>query len=315
MVEAHSGAGLEAHSSAGRRQVRLIATRTATAAAIGILLGCCGCAAGPRAADADNDPAETVNRAVFKANLAADHAVVRPVAQAYVDHVPEAVRQGVRNVVQNLKEPANVVNDLLQGHLAQAGQSVGRLAVNTTVGAAGVFDIANKWGLPPHSADFGETLALWGIGAGPFVELPLLGPSNPRDAIGTVVDLALNPLTYVGGAPATAAGVAVGSAEVVDTRARHLKDLDELEKNSLDYYAELRSVSRQHRDAEIAAAKEKPRQGRVDISFPDAAKPPGGQPPGGQPAGGRPAGGQPAEGQPAGGQPPGGPWAPARDLP
>jgi phospholipid-binding lipoprotein MlaA len=275
VLQSRGEAGLQSHAKAGRRQIRLMAERGATAAAIVILLGCCGCAAGPGAADADNDPAEPVNRAIFKANVAADHAVVRPVAQAYVDHVPAAVRQGVRNVVQNLKEPANVVNDLLQGHLAQAGQSVGRLAVNSTVGAAGVFDIAKKWGLPPHSADFGETLALWGIGAGPFVELPLLGPSNPRDAIGTVVDLALNPLTYVGGAPATYAGVAAGSADVVDTRARHLKDLDELERNSLDYYAELRSVSRQHRDAEIAAAKqpEKPKQGHVHITFPDTPKP------------------------------------------
>jgi phospholipid-binding lipoprotein MlaA len=273
------GTVLGGNGNIDRRQRRRVMRRTATAAAIGILLGCCGCAARPggAAADADNDndPAEPVNRAIFKANLAADHAVIRPVAQAYVDHVPEAVRQGVHNVVQNLQEPATVVNDLLQGRIAQAGRSVGRLAVNTTVGAGGVVDVAKKWGLPPHSADFGQTLAVWGVGEGPFVELPLLGPSNPRDALGTVVDLALNPLTYVGGPPATYASVAAGSANVVDTRAEHLKDLDQLERNSLDYYAELRSVYRQHRDAEIAAAKppakppDKTPQGRVDITFPD----------------------------------------------
>lgn len=263
-------------SNAGLRQVRLMMMRGTTAAAIGILLGCTGCAVGADGAPgADNDPAEGVNRAIFKANLAADHAVVRPVAQAYQDHVPPAVRQGVRNVVQNLTEPANAVNDLLQGRVAQAGQAVGRLAVNSTVGAAGVFDVAKKWGLPPHPADFGETLAVWGVGEGPFVELPLFGPSNPRDAVGTVVDMAMNPLAYVGGAPATYAGVAAGGAGVVDTRAQHLKDLDDLERNSLDYYAELRSAYRQHRDAEIAAAKkpERPKQGHVDITFPDAAKP------------------------------------------
>jgi phospholipid-binding lipoprotein MlaA len=258
------------------QQVRLIVTRSASAAAICIVLGCGGCAARPDgSASADNDPGETVNREIFKANLAADHAVVRPVAEAYQDHVPPAIRQGVRNVVQNLKEPANAVNDLLQGHVAQAGQAVGRLAVNSTVGAAGVFDVAKNWGLPPHPADFGETLAVWGVGEGPFVELPLLGPSNPRDAVGTVVDMAMNPLAYVGGAPATYAGVAAGSADVVDTRAQHLKDLDDLERNSLDYYAELRSVYRQHRDAQIAAAKqpEQPKKGHIDITFPDAAKP------------------------------------------
>jgi phospholipid-binding lipoprotein MlaA len=128
--------------------------------------------------------------------------------------------------------------------------------------------LASQFGLPPHKADFGQTLAVWGVGEGPFVELPLLGPSNARDTVGTAVDMALNPLTFVGGAPATYAGVATGSANVVDVRSQHLHDLDELERNSLDYYATLRSVYRQHRDAEISAAKQPPPEGQVDISFP-----------------------------------------------
>jgi phospholipid-binding lipoprotein MlaA len=263
--------------------------------ALGIVLGCGGCAARPASpaaaeADPDNDPAEPVNRAIFRANVAVDHAVVRPVAQGYVDHVPAAVRQGVHNVVQNLKEPAIAVNDLLQGKVGKAWQSVQRLAVNTTVGGAGVVDVAKKLGLPPHGADFGETLAVWGVKEGPFVELPLLGPSNARDAVGTVVDMAMNPLTYVGGPPATYASVATGGAGAIDVRSQHLKDLDDLERNSLDYYAELRSVYRQHRAAEIAAAKasheapqappaetpqpgQQPVQGRVDLTFPGNAKP------------------------------------------
>ena len=253
--------------------------RSASAVALGLLLLCTGCAASSsdpasaEDADSDNDPAEGVNRAIFKANLAADHAVMRPVAQAYTDHVPEVVQTGVHNVVQNLKEPAVAVNDLLQGKVNHAWQSVQRLAVNTTVGAAGIVDVAAKWGLPPHKADFGQTLAVWGVGEGPFVELPLLGPSNPRDALGTAVDLALNPLTFVGGAPATYAGVATGGANLVDARAQHLHDLDELERNSLDYYAALRSVYRQHREGEISAAKEPEAQGRVDISFPNTSSP------------------------------------------
>ena len=253
--------------------------RSASAVALGLLLLCTGCATSssdpPSAdeADSDNDPAEGVNRAIFKANLAADHAVMRPVAQAYTDHVPEVVQSGVHNVVQNLKEPAVALNDLLQGNVNHAWQSVQRLAVNTTVGAAGIVDVASKWGLPPHKADFGQTLAVWGVGEGPFVELPLLGPSNPRDALGTAVDLALNPLTFVGGAPATYAGVATGSANLVDARAQHLHDLDELERNSLDYYSALRSVYRQHREAEISAAKQPEAEGRVDISFPNASSP------------------------------------------
>jgi phospholipid-binding lipoprotein MlaA len=257
--------------------------RAGFAVICGLLLLCCGCAASSNGgtaaddADSDNDPAEGVNRAIFKANLAVDHAVMKPVAQAYTDHVPEVVQTGVHNVVQNLKEPAVAVNDLLQGHVGNAWQSVQRLAVNSTIGVAGMVDVASKWGVPPHKADFGQTLAVWGVGEGPYIQLPLLGPSNPRDAVGTAVDLALNPLTFVGGAPATYAGVATGGANAVDKRAEHLQDLDALERNSLDYYAALRSVYRQHREAEISAAKQPP-EGRVDISIPTTT-------PSGSPAG------------------------------
>jgi phospholipid-binding lipoprotein MlaA len=252
-------------------------TQAFLAIVVGISLCCGGCAtpqSDPTAADnaeGEHDPAEPVNRAIFKANVAADHAVIRPVAQAYVDYVPDGVQTGVHNVVQNLKEPGVAVNDALQGNVTQAWQSVQRLAINSTVGVAGIFDVATNLGLPPHKADFGQTLGVWGVGEGPFVELPLLGPSNARDTVGTVVDFALNPLTYVGGAPATYASVGTGGANAVDTRAQHLHDLDELERNSLDYYATLRSVYRQHRDAEIGAAKqpEQPPEGQVDISAPN----------------------------------------------
>jgi len=246
-----------------------------SAIVLGLVMCCAGCAAATRDAtvtddvDTERDPAEPVNRAIFKANVAADHAVIKPVAQAYSDHVPEGVQKGIHNVVQNLKEPAVAVNDALQGNVKHAWESVQRLAVNSTAGVGGIFDVAEKLGIPGHKSDFGQTLAVWGVGEGPFVELPLLGPSNARDAVGTVVDMAMNPLTFVGGAPATYASVATGSANAVDTRAQHLKDLDELERNSLDYYATLRSVYRQHRDAEISAAKEREQpEGRVDISVP-----------------------------------------------
>jgi phospholipid-binding lipoprotein MlaA len=253
--------------------------RAVCAAIFGVLLCCGGCASAPKGeaaadeAESDNDPAEGVNRAIFKANLGVDRAVMKPVAKAYREHLPDAVQTGVHNVVQNLKEPAVAVNDLLQGNVGNAWQSVQRLAVNTTIGAAGVVDVAAKWGLPPHKADFGQTLGVWGVGEGPYIQLPLLGPSNPRDALGTAVDLALNPLTFVGGAPATYAGVATGGANAVDKRAEHLEDLDALERNSLDYYAALRSVYRQHREAEINAAKGPP-EGHVDISLPNTASPP-----------------------------------------
>ena len=136
----------------------------------GLLLCCGGCASAPKGeaaadeAESDNDPAEGVNRAIFKANVAVDRAVMKPVARAYSEHVPDAVQTGVHNVVQNLKEPAVAVNDLLQGHVGNAWQSVQRLTVNSTIGVAGVVDVAAKWGLQPHKADFGQTLGVWGVG-------------------------------------------------------------------------------------------------------------------------------------------------------
>jgi phospholipid-binding lipoprotein MlaA len=202
-------------------------------------------------ADNANDPAEKINRAIFKANEALDHAVLRPVAEAYQKHVPQGVRQGVHNIVHNLGEPANAVNNVLQGDSQDAWNSVQRLAVNTTVGGAGAVDVAAKWGMPARDVDFGETLAYWGVGPGPYVMVPVLGPANLRDAVGTAVDVAMNPMTWVGGAPVAYAQAGSTGAKVVDVRSQHLQDLDDLEKNSLDYYAALRSVYLQHREAEI----------------------------------------------------------------
>ncbi len=203
----------------------------------------------------ESDPAEPINRAVFAANLAIDHALTKPIAEAYQNYIPAKLRQGVHNVVTNLGEPKVAANDLIQANFVRARTAALRLAVNTTVGIGGIVDVAAKEGLPPHNADFGETLAVWGIGEGPFVELPGLGPSNLRDAVGTVAGFLLDPITAAGGPVATSLGYARGAAEFVDTRSTHLSDLDELERTSIDYYATLRSVYRQHRNAEIDAAK------------------------------------------------------------
>ena len=143
--------------------------RVTAAVVFGLALCCAGCAAAPKDAavagddESEHDPAEPVNRAIFKANVAADHAVMRPVAQAYTDHVPEGVQKGIHNVVQNLKEPAVAVNDVLQGNVKHAWDSVQRLAVNSTAGVAGIFDVADKFGIPPNKADFWQTLAVWWV--------------------------------------------------------------------------------------------------------------------------------------------------------
>jgi phospholipid-binding lipoprotein MlaA len=202
-----------------------------------------------------NDPAEPVNRAVFAANLVVDHTLIQPVAAAYRNYLPAKLRGGIHNIITNLKEPKIAANDLLQVNFAGAGSAALRLAVNTTIGLGGIIDVAAGRGWPPGDADFGETLAVWRIGDGPFVELPGLGPSNLRDSAGTVVDLLFGPMTAIGGPVATSLRYASGAAGFLDRRSAHLRDLDELERTSIDYYATLRSVSRQRRGAEIAAAK------------------------------------------------------------
>jgi len=217
-----------------------------------------GCAAAPQTAaieEGDNDPAEPVNRAVFDANMAADRAIMKPIAQAYQDYLPAEIRQSVHNASANLREPVVAANDLLQGRPARALNSAERFGINTTAGYAGVVDRAGQWNVPAHSADFGQTLAVWGVPEGPFVELPALGPSNLRDAVGSAVGIALDPLSWTGNPALSYFGYARTGAELVDSRSEHLADLDELERSSLDFYAALRSVYRQHRQSEIDKAR------------------------------------------------------------
>lgn len=225
--------------------------------AVGFAALLSGCAAGGTdTADAgDNDPAESVNRVVFDANMAADKAVLKPIAEAYRDNLSEGVRQGIHNAAGNLNEPFVAANDVLQGNFSRAWTSARRFAVNTTVGIGGVVDRAKEMELPPHSTDIGQTLAVWGVGEGPQVQLPALGPSNARDAVGTVAGFVLNPLAVAGGARLTSLSYARGGADFVDTRASHLKTLEELERTSLDFYTTLRSVAQQRRQSDIEKAK------------------------------------------------------------
>jgi phospholipid-binding lipoprotein MlaA len=223
------------------------------------MLALAGCAAtGPVTATAEilnDDPMESVNRAIFGANMTVDRAVVRPVAQVYRDAIPAEIRTGVRNVTANLKEPGITANDLLQGNVNRAWTSARRFAVNTTAGVAGAMDLASKWDLPPHSTDFGQTLAVWGIGEGPFVELPALGPSSVRDAVGTAVNMIFDPFALTGVPVLTYIGYGRSAADFLDFRAAHIDDLDELERSAMDFYSSLKSIYRQHRQHEIDEAK------------------------------------------------------------
>lgn len=193
--------------------------------------------------DNANDPAEPTNRAIFSANYFVDRNLFQPVAGAYSDYVPAGARRSVHNFVSNVGEPVVLLNDLLQGNGNKAWTTAQRFVVNTTVGGAGLFDPAEDWGLAYHSADFGQTLGVWGLGTGPSVQLPLFGFSNLRDTAGLALNMVANPLNFVPGAAMSDIQLASGGLGLVDSRAGVLQMTNDLERSSLDYYAALRSVT------------------------------------------------------------------------
>jgi len=207
-----------------------------------------------------NDPAEPTNRAIFTANKFVDDNALKPVAEVYQEHVPGRVQKSIRNFTGNLRQPAVALNDVLQGNFSRSWNTIQRFTINTTVGGAGLFDVATDWNRPDHSADFGQTLGVWSIGPGPTVQLPLLGPSNVRDSVGKVVDMVANPTNFIPGSAIATVGMVSGAAGAVDGRARMLKATDSLERNSLDHYAASRDAAAQRRAALVDEGKE----GKVD---------------------------------------------------
>ena len=200
-----------------------------------------------------NDPLEPMNRYFFDLNNFADEILMKPLAGWYYIALPNFAQDGVRNAVNNVRTPVILANDLFQGEFERAGTTFGRFLVNSTLGLGGLFDIAEKMGLERHDEDFGQTMAVAGVDEGPYLVLPLIGPSNPRDAFGKVVDAFLDPMTYltfftnVGWINTTRNGL-----DIVDFRARNLQTLDQIKKGSLDYYATVRSLYRQRRADEIS---------------------------------------------------------------
>ncbi len=208
-----------------------------------------------------NDPAEDFNRFVFEVNMGMDKILLRPVAEIYNAALPDVVQDSVRSFLDNLRTPVILINDLLQGEFSRAWDTVARFGINTFVGGLGFVDLAEGWGFEKHSEDFGQTLGTWGMGEGPYMMLPLFGPSNARDSVGRVVDYFLDPLNWIlpGQSWAGVEGVPGGATanfsrsltDGIDMRARNLDTLDAIEENSLDFYATIRSLYRQKRRDEI----------------------------------------------------------------
>lgn len=224
-------------------------------------------------AGAISDPWEGFNRRMFSVHKGLDRAVVGPVARGYKAVTPRPVRKGVGNFVDNLGEPVTFVNDVLQLKPKRAGKTVGRFVINTTVGVLGVFDVAGNAGLPRESEDFGQTLGRYGAEPGPYVFIPVLGPSSVRDVGGRVVDGFINPLNTVDFENATEirAGVYVGGA--VNTRAELDPQIRQLEATATDEYATYRSLYAQRRRAEVADGEATAVEDLPDFGDPAPARP------------------------------------------
>ena len=198
------------------------------------------------------DPFEGFNRGTLEFNLGFADYVLDPVTTVYRFAVPEPGRHAVRNVLSNLNAPATLVNDVLQLEIHDAGVTTARFLVNSTVGIGGIFDVGDAIGLPGHHSDFGQTLARAGVPSGPFLILPVFGPTTLRDGTGAVIDTFLRPTFYIL-APAdvlfytSIQGTTNGVAEW-DSQSDNLQ---QLEDSSIDYYAALRSAYYQNRIAEI----------------------------------------------------------------
>lgn len=202
-----------------------------------------------------NDPLEPLNRTIFGFNEFLDELIVTPAIIFYQAFIPPEAREGIGNFLRNLNSPVVLINSFLQGDLDQAGVTVTRFMINTTLGVGGFGDPATDLGWEHRSEDFGQTLAVWGSPEGPYLVLPVFGPSNPRDLTGFLVDtFVFDPVGWYIRArndDRQGYGFARAGLIVLDRRASAADELDSLRKSSLDFYAALRSLYRQFRRSQI----------------------------------------------------------------
>jgi phospholipid-binding lipoprotein MlaA len=200
---------------------------------------------------AQNDPWEPSNRAVFDFDIKLNDAVVMPVAKFYRSAVPEVARDGIHNALTNLNAPVVFVNDSIQGDGAKASDTFGRFMINSTVGVAGLIDVASKMGIPYHDNDFGISLGKGGAAEGSYLVLPFVGPKPPRDLVGSGVDIAFDPLTYMSWNNSTLYMIVRAGLGVLDSSAANIDAVESIERSSIDFYATTRSLYRQNRNAQI----------------------------------------------------------------
>ena len=194
-----------------------------------------------------NDPHEDDNRQTHEANRALDRTLIKPASGAYGNGLPQPVRQGIGNFASNLNLPGVVVNNLLQLNLEDAVKNASRFLFNSTIGIGGVLDPSTTMGLHEESSDFGETLHVWGVGEGNYVELPFVGPSTERDMAGMVVDLFTNPLSFGSSGAGRLLGPTAKGLSKLGDRYEFADTIDTILYDSADSYAQARLLYLQHR--------------------------------------------------------------------
>ena len=246
----------------------------------GLLLGLVlsGCAVKPTDPEElgiyeqNNDPFEPMNRSVFRFNQGAYDYVLKPAVKGYRKAVPDPVKTGIENVMTNLKQPVYMINALLQGDLKSTGDITSRFALNSIFGVAGIFDLATREEIPVIKRDFGQTLAVWGVkSSGPYLVLPVLGPTTLRDGVGLGVDTFADPVDWA--LYRQSKWLAYGRMGLNGFLLFENKHdlLENMEKNSTDFYATMRSMYQQNRQKEISELRGEVQEAQAayDFDFPE----------------------------------------------
>jgi phospholipid-binding lipoprotein MlaA len=226
--------------------------KLALVCSIGFLAAGCAASNNQEAAVAD-DPLEPMNRYFFDFNQKLDRNAALPAATFYTSAVPNPARRSIHNFLDNLGGPVNVANDLLEAQFENAGVAAARFVVNTTVGVAGIFDVAGDWGLPGRDRDFGETLGVYGVPQGPYLVLPFRGPTAVRDLSGNYIDGFFSPLYYmhVQYTGKQYVGLIKSTIGSVDNRSQNIITYRDIERASVDFYATMRDYYRQRRQRQV----------------------------------------------------------------
>ena len=226
----------------------LMSTKFLKSSILGLSLLVTGCASvDPEFAD-PRDPYESYNRSMYAFNDALDSAILKPIGKGYNAIVPAPVNRGITNFFNNLEDLTSAVNNLLQLKVNRAFNDVSRVAINSTIGVLGFMDVASNMDLPRTDEDFGQTLGAWGAESGPYIVLPLLGPSSGRDAVGTVVDWFIDPIDYI---EDDETRLIMRATKVVDKRADLLTASNVVEQAAIDPYAFVRDAYLQRRQNQV----------------------------------------------------------------